>query len=161
MRSAHKVAGRRRLAHPDLAFPCPRGSLCHIVSPPTTPVRPGPRAAALTAVLLAAGCGLTDVFVGAGPGAVVFVWEGDSVIGRDEVVPIRVTVLADGEPLIDPRLLITVADTTTIALVPTGDSLVGRRSGRADVLVELRSSLTTGVPSDTTVSIRVTGATPP
>jgi hypothetical protein len=110
--------------------------------------------------LLTAACGVADVFTSAGAGGVVFVWESDSVIGRDEVIPVRITVLADGEPLADPRLVITVPDTSHIAPTANGDSLIGRQSGRGDVVVELLSSLTTGVPPDTVFSIRVTGAPP-
>ena len=74
---------------------------------------------------------------------------------------ILVTGLADGEPLPDPRLVVSVPDTTNIALDASGDSLVAKRSGRGDVVVALVSSLTTGVPPDTVFSIRVTGAPPP
>lgn len=130
-----------------------------VVSPPPAPA---PRLAlALFGALLGAACGLTEVFTPAGAGAVVFVWESDSVLSDGQVVPIRITVLAGGEPLVQPRLSITVPDTTNIALDASGDSLVGRKAGRGDVLVELRSSLTTGIPPDTVFSIRVTGAPPP
>lgn len=110
---------------------------------------------------LAAGCGLADVFATPSTGAVVFVWGGDSVLGGGQVIPIRITVLADGEPLAAPRLAVTIPDTTIIALDATGDSIVAKRSGRGDIAVELRSSLTTGVPPDTVFTIRVTGAPPP
>ena len=111
--------------------------------------------------MLGAGCGLSDVFATPGAGAVVFVWESDSVLGDGQVIPILITVLADAEPLAAPRLEVTIPDTTIIALDATGDSIVAKRSGRADVVVVLRSSLTTGVPPDTVFSLRVTGAPPP
>lgn len=118
-------------------------------------------ALALCGAALGAGCGLSDVFAAPGAGAVVFVWEGDSVLGNGQVIPIAITVLADGQPVITPRLLVTIPDTTIIALDASGDSIVAKRSGRGDVAVELLSSLTTGVPPDTVFTIRVTGAPPP
>jgi hypothetical protein len=131
-------------------------------APPPRPVRDLRLALALCGAL-GTGCGLSDVFTTPGPGAVVFVWEGDSVLADGQVIPILITVLADGEPLVTPRLEVTVpdTDTTIIALDTTGDSIVAKRSGRGDVVVELRSSLTTGVPPDTVFTIRVTGAPPP
>jgi hypothetical protein len=134
-----------------------------VVAPSPRPHRDLPLALALCGAALGAGCGLSDVFATPGAGAVVFVWEGDSVLGGGQVVPIRITVLADGEPLPAPRLLVTVpvSDTDIIALDTSGDSIVAKRSGSGDVMVELLSSLTTGVPPDTVFTIRVTGAPPP
>jgi len=128
------------------------------VAPTPRPLRDPRRALALCGAVLGAGCGLSDVFATPGAGTLVFVWEGDSVLGAGQVMPIRITVLADGEPLVAPRLVVTVPDTTNIALDATGDSIVAKRSGRGDVRVELRSSLSTGVPPDTVLSLRVTGA---
>lgn len=130
-------------------------------APPPRPARGLRLALALCGAALGAGCGLSDVFASPGAGAVVFVWEGDSVLGDGQVIPIRIAVLAEGEPLATPRLEVTIPDTTIIALDATGDSIVAKRSGRGDVVVELRSSLTTGVPPDTVFTIRVTGAPPP
>ena len=138
------------------------------IVPSIAPPAPRPRrdlslALALCGAALGAGCGLSDVFAAPGAGAVVFVWDGDSVLGAGQVVPIRIVVLADGEPLLAPRLLVTVpvSDTDIIALHPSGDSIVAKRSGNGDVMVELLSSLTTGVPPDTAFGLRVTGAPPP
>ena len=130
-------------------------------APPPRPARGLRLALALCGAALGAGCGLSDVFASPGAGAVVFVWEGDSVLGGGQVIPIRISVLAEGEPLAAPRLEVTIPDTTIIALDATGDSIVAKRSGRGDVVVELRSSLTTGVHPDTVFTIRVTGAPPP
>jgi hypothetical protein len=99
------------------------------------------------------------VFATAGPGTVVFVWEGDSVLGAGQVVPLRITVLADGERLVGPRLWVTIPDTAVVDLDASGDSLVAKKVGRGDIIVELRSSLTTRAPGDT-FAIRVTGAPP-
>jgi hypothetical protein len=132
-----------------------------LAAPPPRPARDLRLALALCGAALGAGCGLSDVFATPGAGAVVFVWESDSVLGNGQVIPILITVLADAEPLAAPRLEVTIPDTTIIALDATGDSIVAKRSGRADVVVVLRSSLTTGVPPDTVFTIRVTGAPPP
>lgn len=134
-----------------------------IVAPSPRPARDLRLALALCGAALAAGCGLSDVFATPGAGAVVFVWGEDSVLGSGQVIPISVTVLADGEPLLAPRLLVTVpvGDTDIIALHPSGDSIVAKRSGSGDVMVQLLSSLTTGAPPDTVFSLRVTGAPPP
>ena len=130
-------------------------------APPPRPGRDLRLALALCGAALGGGCGLSDVFATPGAGGVVFVWEADSVLGSGQVIPIDITVLAGGEPLTAPRLAVTIPDTTAIALNATGDSIVAKRSGRGDVVVELRSSLTTGVPPDTVFTIRVTGAPPP
>jgi hypothetical protein len=132
-----------------------------LAAPPPRPARDLRLALALCGAALAAGCGLSDVFATPGAGAVVFVWESDSVLGDGQVIPILITVLADAEPLAAPRLEVTSSDTAIIDLDATGDSIVAKRSGRADVVVVLRSSLTTGVPPDTAFTIRVTGAPPP
>lgn len=132
-----------------------------VAAPSPRPSRDLCLALALCGAALGAGCGLSDVFATPGAGAVVFVWESDSVLGDGQVIAIRITVLADGEPLAAPRLLVTVPDTTVIALDASGDSIVAKRSGRGDVAVELLSSLTTGVPPDTVFTVRVTGAPPP
>jgi len=131
-------------------------------APQLRPARDLRRALALCGAVLGAGCGLSDVFSTPGAGAVVFVWESDSLLGSGQVVPIHITVLADGEPLPAPRLLVSVPvdDTDIIALVATGDSIIAKRSGSGDVLVELLSSLTTGVPPDTAFRLRVTGGPP-
>jgi hypothetical protein len=128
-----------------------------LAAPPPRPARDLCLAVALCGAACGAGCGLSDVFATPGAGAVVFVWESDSVLGNGQVIP----VLADAEPLAAPRLEVTIPDTTIIALDATGDSIVAKRSGRAGVVVVLRSSLTTGVPPDTVFTIRVTGAPPP
>jgi hypothetical protein len=117
----------------------------------------GLRLALALCAALVAGCGLADVFGAAGAGAVVFVWGSDSVLTNGQVVPIDVVVLADGELVTEPHLQVTIPDTTNIALVPSGDSVVAKQSGRGDVVVVLRSSLTTGIAPDTVFELRVTG----
>jgi hypothetical protein len=131
------------------------------IGPPPRPTRDLRVALALCGAACGAGCGLSDVFATPGAGAVVFVWQSDSVLGDGQVIPILITVLAGAEPLAGPRLEVTIPDTTIIAFDATGDSIVAKRSGRADVVVELRSSLTTGVSPDTVFTIRVIGAPPP
>lgn len=108
---------------------------------------------------MVSGCNLADVFETPGTGEVVFVWGVDSVLGQGQIAPLHITVLAGGEPLNDPNLLVTIPDTAFIDFGTTRDSLVAKRVGRAKIFVELRSSLTTDAPRDS-LEIRVTGAPP-
>ncbi len=122
-------------------------------------------AAVLVAGALASGsltaCGLADVFAAAGVGDVRFAWAGDTLIRVDQAVAIRVTVSVGETVVDDPRIVITVPDTTINAITATGDSIVGRRSGRGTVVARLVTSLTVGQQADTAFSIRVTGGGPP
>jgi len=127
------------------------------------PARPAPvailarRATPLLVAALVADCGLSDVFSPAGVSVVAFRWESESLLRTGEAVPTRISVLIDGQPMAQPHLVVTVPDTTFIASNAAGDSLYARNVGRGDVVVELRSSLTTGEVADTTFEIRVQG----
>ena len=135
-----------------------------------SPVAPSPRplrdvrlALALWSAALVASCGLSDVFATPGAGDVIFVWEGSTDMNTGQVAPILITVFADGEPLIEPRLLVTVPDTTAAAAIAfdaSGDSIVALRPGHDMVVVELLTSLATGILRDS-FEIRVTGGPPP
>ena len=132
-----------------------------VATPRPRPARDLRRAFALCSAVLAAGCGLSDVFAAPGAGDVVFVWEGTTDMSVGQVAPITIRVLVNGEALVGPQLRVTipVTDTATIDLDASGDSIVAKRVGRGDVVVEVRSSLATESPRDT-FEVRVTGGPP-
>ena len=66
-----------------------------------------------------------------------------------------------GQPLTRPRLVVRVSDSTVMVTNAAGDSIHPLSNGQADILVELLSSLTSGVVADTAFEIRVTGGTLP
>lgn len=128
-------------------------------APSLRPPRDRRLALALCGAVLVSGCNLADVFETPGTGDVVFVWGVDSVLGQGQIEPLHITVLAGGEPLDGPHLLVTIPDTAFIDFDATRDSIVAKKVGRGKIFVELRSSLTTDAPRDS-LEVRVTGAPP-
>lgn len=128
-------------------------------APSLRPLRNRRLALALCGAILLGGCNLGDVFETPSASEIVFVWEGPTEMTAGDSVPVRITVLADGEPLVEPRLFIRVFGTTIVNLTATGDSIVALSPGRDSVVVELRSSLRTAVVGDT-FEVRVTGGPP-
>jgi hypothetical protein len=107
------------------------------------------------------GCGLPDVFRPDGLKNVVIRYVGDTVLNTGQRVAPAVSVTADGETVPDPRLLFASSDTTTLALIPIGDTLVACKTGRVQLTIRLVSSM---VPDSTAIgqdSIRVTGGGAP
>lgn len=117
--------------------------------------------APLAVAAAVAGCGLSDVFAAASVRDVQFRWEGDLPLHIGDTVPIRVSVLVEGQRIDRPHLAVTVPDTTVIKSNAAGDSLYALTAGRSDVMVELRSSLRAGESADTTFEIRVQGGGAP
>jgi hypothetical protein len=111
----------------------------------------------LPASLLLAGCGFGDLFRAPGPAdGVVFVFQSDTILSVGDTVPLVVSVIADGQTLADPRIVISSTDTTRLALTPAGDRLIGVRQGLASLEVRLIGSVITGDPPDTVQRVRVT-----
>lgn len=107
-----------------------------------------------------AACGLVDVFRPAGLKNVVVRYVGDSVLSVGTRVAPVVTVTADGAAVPTPRLRFASSDTTVLALIAIGDTLVACRSGHVALTIRLVSSM---VPDSTPAgvdSIRVTGGPP-
>jgi hypothetical protein len=106
-------------------------------------------------------CGLPDVFRPNGLKNVVIRYLGDTVLNTGERVAPAVSVTADGETVLDPRLLFASSDTTTLALIPIGDTLVACKTGRVQLTIRLVSSMVTDSTAIGQDSIRVTGGGPP
>ncbi len=117
------------------------------------------RVTPLLVVAAVVACGLSDVFATTDVGAVTFRWEGESMLRTGVDVPIRISVLIGGQPLTQPRLVVRVSDSTVMVTNAAGDSIHPLSNGQADILVELLSSLTSGVVADTAFEIRVAGGT--
>jgi hypothetical protein len=111
--------------------------------------------------LAAGSCGLADVFRSAGPKDVVIRYVGDSVLNTGQRVAPDVSVTAGGEAVANPRLTFSSSDTTVLALIPIGDTLVACRSGRVQLTIRLISSMITDSSLSGQGSIRVTGSGPP
>jgi hypothetical protein len=122
-------------------------------------VRSRPLVAGLAAGLLGSlaviGCAFTDVFDPPGPAAgIVFVLL-DSVLSVGDTVPFIISVrTADGD-LANPHLRVTALDPTLLQVNSRGDTLIAIRQGRAEIEVQLVSSVITGAAPDTVHSIRV------
>lgn len=107
------------------------------------------------------GCGLPDVFRPDGLKNVVIRYVGDSVLNTGQRVAPAVSVTADGEPVPNPRLLFASSDTTTLAVIPIGDTLVACKNGRVLLTIRLVSSMVTDSTAIGQDSIRITGGGPP
>lgn len=108
------------------------------------------------ASLMLAGCGIGDVFKAPGPAAgVVFVFQSDTVLAVGDTIPLDVSVVADGEVLANPRLIVTSLDNSRLAVTPSGDTLIGVGTGPVDLDVRLVGSMITGGAPDTIHPMRV------
>lgn len=107
------------------------------------------------------GCGLPDIFRPDGPKNVVIRYVGDTVLTAGQRVAPAVSVTADGQPVPNPRLFFASSDTTIIALIPIGDTLVACRTGRVQLTIRLVSSMVTDSSLSGQGSIRVTGSGQP
>jgi hypothetical protein len=99
--------------------------------------------AALGAPVLAAACGLTDLFQSPGPSDVALTYTGPAVLNVDDRTPVAVSVLVGGSSLPNPRLLITSSDTAIIALSADGDTLIARSRGFDTLTIRLLGSIYT------------------
>lgn len=106
-------------------------------------------------------CGLPDVFRPAGLKNVVVRYVGDTTLTTGQRVVPAVSVTADGEPVPNARLAFSSSDTTVVAFIPIGDTLVTCRSGHVQVTVRLISSMTPDSTPSAQDSIRVTGQPTP
>jgi len=110
----------------------------------------------ILASLMLAGCGFGEVFKAPGPAAgVVFIFQSDTTLAVGDTVPFVVAVVAEGEILANPRLVVTSLDTTRLILTPSGDALIGISQGKADLEVRLVGSMITGPAPDTIHPFRV------
>lgn len=112
-------------------------------------------AAGLLGSLAVLGCALTDVFDPPGPATgLVFVFS-DSILTVGDTVPFVVVVrTADGD-LANPRVRVTSLDPGLLQVNTRGDTLVAVAPGRAELDVQLVSSVITGAAPDTVHPIRV------
>ena len=104
-----------------------------------------------TAILLSA-CSFGDLFKSAGPGAVQFVWTGDSVVAVGAAMPFQVTLRVDGIPAATPVVRVAIPDSAKISFASTRDSIMGLQPGYGDVVAWIESSLAARV--DTVFRIR-------
>ncbi|MDP3909188.1 MAG: hypothetical protein Q8Q14_02260 [Gemmatimonadales bacterium] len=110
----------------------------------------------ILASLQLAGCGFGDLFRAPGPAdGVLFVFQSDTLLDVGDTVPLVVAVIADGQMLPNPRIVIASSDTTRLAVTPAGDAVIGVRQGLADLDVRLVGSIITGEPPDTVQRFRV------
>ena len=112
-------------------------------------------AAGLVGSLVVLGCALTDVFDPPGPATdLVFVFS-DSILTVGDTVPFVVVVhTADGD-LANPRVRVTSLDPGLLQVNTRGDTLVAVAPGRAELDVQLVSSVITGAAPDTVHPVRV------
>ena len=108
-------------------------------------------------VVAAGSCGLPDVFRPAGPKDVVVRYVGDTVLNTGQRIAPAVSVTADGAPVPNPHLTFSSSDTTVLAIIPIGDTLVMCRSGHVQLTVRLISSMTPDSTLSAQDSIHVTG----
>jgi len=120
----------------------------------------GSLASAAVAALIG-GCGFPDVFRGEGLKDVVITYLGATVLTTGDRVAVAVSVVADGEPLPDPRLRFSTSDNTVLALTPIGDTLVACHSGEAQLLTYFISSMVTDTAPTAVDTIRISGGPPP
>ena len=98
--------------------------------------------------MLAAGCGWTDAFNSARIGDVAFKYDGPTQIPRGSQRAFTIRVEVDGEPLESPHLLISVSDPSVIGLSTARDSVHGRQTGEARLVVRLQDAMfTDSLPS--------------
>lgn len=102
--------------------------------------------------ILLSACAFGDLFQAAGPGAVQFVWNGDSVVTVGATIPFRVTLRVDGIPAATPVVRVAIPDSTKISFASTRDSIKGRQSGYGDVVAWIEISLAARV--DTVFRVR-------
>ena len=101
------------------------------------------------------GCGLADVFDPPGPAAgIVFVFS-DSVLTVGDTVPLVVMVRTAAGDLATPRLHVTSLDPGLLQVNARGDTLMALGPGRAQLDVQLVSSVISGAAPDTVHPIRV------
>jgi len=118
---------------------------------------------ALACALIPAGCAVFDALGPTGPRGVSFAFAGDTVLSVGQIVPVAVTVMAQGVPLTGQPLRYAITpDSTRVTLNAAGDSLIGCRAGQATLLVQLLHSSSVGTATpDTAIGLRVTGGNPP
>lgn len=88
-------------------------------------------------------CGFGDLFRSPGVGDVVLRYTGPDVLRVGDRAPIAVTVTVGGASFSNPRLSVTSSDTTIIAVVPTGDTLVARSQGHDTLTIKFITSILT------------------
>ena len=98
---------------------------------------------AVLLAMAAVACGLVDVFQSSGAEAVTLVYQGDAFIRLDSTVAFAIVVQVEGATLSRTHLSITSSDTSIVALTPGGDSLIGRKTGNATLMIRLESSMLT------------------
>jgi hypothetical protein len=126
------------------------------------PVYAKPAAVLTLSVILPAACAMFDAFAPPGPRAVTFVYAGETDLAVGPWQPLLVTVLAEGVPLPQQRLLVESSAPTVLTLNARGDSLLPCRAGQADLRIWLvHSSATRAELPDTAIALRVSGGAPP
>jgi len=105
----------------------------------------------------AAACGLGDVFASPGPHNVLLRYCGDTALQTGVPAPTRVITTVSGVELSSPRLRFTVSDTAVLTLAAGGDSVIGNKSGKATVTVQLESSILTDSFPTVAQPLRVSG----
>lgn len=117
-------------------------------------VRPRALLRLASALLLAAvtACAFTDIFKQSGPGDVVFVWVGDTLVTVGVASPFRIELRVDGVAVSTPSVRVVIPDTTNLDFASTTDSLIGKRPGFADIVATVSTSLSPQV--DSTFRIR-------
>ena len=87
------------------------------------------------------GCGLADVFRPSRAERVVLTYQGPDPLSVGIPGAFTILVEAGGVAVPYPQLLLSVSDTLTIVLTTDQDSLLGKKSGQADLIVRFHNSL--------------------
>jgi hypothetical protein len=103
-------------------------------------------------LLMMLGCGFDAVLKSPGPAAVSFVFS-DTVLTRNTIVPLVVTVIADGVPQTHPYVIAFTYDPRVVSVTPD-DSLVATGAGVDSINIRFKSTLRASV-ADTIIPIRV------
>jgi hypothetical protein len=129
--------------------PSGRASTGSTAAPPRRSPRALARALARVAALVLAcvTCDATTALRPAEERSVTLEWAGDTVIVVGGSLAAGVTAAIDGEPYSLARLAVTSSDTSVVSVGPDGQTLLGRKLGRAVLTVRLLSTTLATVPT--------------
>ena len=99
---------------------------------------------ALPALLLsgaAFACALSDALTGPKTAAVVLRFSGDTQLVVGDTAAFAIAAEIDGAPVSTPRFRFTIEDTLVASRTAAGDSIVGRRRGRTNLVASLTSPM--------------------
>jgi hypothetical protein len=88
-------------------------------------------------------CGLADIFKSAEISGVAMTYTGPTTVSVADTFPLSVTVTIAGRSVPAPRLWVTTADTTILAVTASGDTVIARSRGFDTLTIRLVGSIYT------------------